>query len=238
MDFRTLGGGAWGTFVHGSSRTVVLRLVYAMARANDPNPTWVDIRDTDLPVDPPGPTELGWIPENHLYLVCLADAKPQDAVANMALWNVVRSDEPSSVIGEFRDFLRLPPTIQDAVSRVGAEPSRPVFVIANSDRLRAYYPKDVGGVRPIINAMLHGGVLPLFAAAGAPGEGRLAFDFVFEVRAPDLDHWRTGSLVCEKAPPGTSVSIDTPIPLASLTDVSAYLEATPESSRPPRKARR
>ena len=224
LDFHVLGRGPWGTFLYGWSRPVVDRIAYAMARANDPNPTWLDIRDADGGSDLASPSDLGWIPKDHLFFVSPTDAMPQDATASRVLWSVVRSDEPSAVIAGLTDFLRLPPTVQVAVSQVGREPARPVVVIANSDRVRDYYPREPAGVRPIIDAILQAGVLPVFAAVGPPGTGRSAFDFVFEVRAADLGGWRAGSLVCHKAPPGTSLPLDLPIPLSSLPQVVEALD--------------
>lgn len=224
LDFRALAGGPWGTFVYGVSRPLVLRVVYAMAVANDPSPTWVAIRDPHGGRDPASPSELGWIPEDHLFIVSATDAKPQAAATNQALWTVVRSDEPHSVAASFTDFLRLPPAIQVAVSQVQSPRARPVFVIANSDRVRGYYPTEPAGVRPIIEAMLAAGLLPIFAAVGPPGEGRTAFDFVFEVDATDLDAWRSGALICHKAPRGMSAPLETRIPLASLSQATEYFE--------------
>ncbi len=217
VDFRALGTGAYGTFLYGESRPLVDRLGYAMARANDPNPTWVDIRDPQGASDVSSPSELGWVAEDHLFFVSPAEARPQDAEANMALWTVVRSDDPEATVGGLTDFLRLPPKVQVAVSRMDASAPRPVFVVANSDRVREYYPKEATGVRPIIDAMLQAGVLPIFAAVGAPGEGRAAFDFVFEVSSPHANDWRAGSLTCHKAPAGTPIPVDVPIPLVSLS---------------------
>jgi hypothetical protein len=223
IDFHALGAGPYGTFLYGDSRLLVDQLGFAMARVNDPNPTWVDIRDPEGRADPSSPSELGWVAEDHLFYVSPAEAKPQDAEANMALWTVVRSDEPDAVIARLTDFLRLPPTVQVAVSRMGAEAPRPVFVVANSDRVRSYYPTEPAGVRPIIDAMLRSGVLPIFAAVGPPGAGRSAFDFVFELKSTDPNDWRTGSLTCHKAPPGSPVPVDLAIPLPSLSQAVELL---------------
>lgn len=224
IDFRALGAGPYGTFLYGDSRPLVDQLSYAMARVNDPNPTWVDIRDPEGRADPASPSALGWVAEDHLFYVSPTEAKPQDAEANMALWTVVRSDEPDAVIAGLTDFLRLPPTVQVAVSRMGTSAPRPVFVVANSDRVRSYYPTEPAGVRPIIEAMLRSGVLPIFAAVGPPGPGRSAFDFVFEVKSRDPGDWRTGSLTCHKAPPGSPIPLDLPIPLPSLSQAVELLE--------------
>lgn len=224
LDLATLTSGSVGIFLYGPSRTVLLRVAYALARANDAQPYWVDVRDPNDYLDPPGPVELGWIPDDHLFVVSRSEAKPQDAVSNLALWTVVRSDEPRSVIGGLTDFLRLPPQLQDAVSQYGRESYRPVFVVANTDRVREYYPRNVEGVRGVVEAMIHGGVVPIFASQGPPGPGRFAFDLVFEVQAPDLTHWKEGYLVCERAFDGAPFHAGDRIRMDSLPALASALE--------------
>lgn len=219
-----LSSGIYGTFLHGKSRTVVLRAAYALARANDSQPYWVDVRDPNDYLDPPGPVEMGWIPDDHLFVVSRSEARPQDAVSNLALWTVVRSDEPRSVIGGLSDFLRLPPQIQELLSQYGRENYRPVFVVANTDRVREHYPRDQTGVRAIVEAMVNGGVTPIFAALDPPGPGRFAFDLVFEIQADDLTHWREGVLLCERSFEGASYEKGQEIPLSSIPGLTDALE--------------
>ena len=191
-------------------------MALALARNLDPDPYWVEIRDSRPDGDGEGPAGLGRISEDHLYIVQSGNARPQDAEANMTLWTVVRSDEPASVIAPFIDFLRLPQPVQEAVSRSKAPDGRPVFVIANTDRVRPYYPTTAASVRPIVDSLLRAGVVPIFASLGPPGAGRWAFDFVFEVRAPPGEDPRRGTLVCERAPPGSAVPTGQVIPFDSV----------------------
>lgn len=224
LDLTGRGSGAYGVFLYGPSRTVLLRVAFAFARANDPQPYWVTVRDPTDQSEPLGPVELGWITDDHLFIVSRNQAQPQDAVSNLALWTIVRSDEPQSVIGGLTDFLRLPPVIQEALSRYGEESRRPVFVVANTDRVRDYYPRDQIGVRAIVDAMLHSGVIPIFAACGSPGEGRFAFDLVIEVDAPDLAHWQQGALRCERSFDGAPLQKDQRIRLDSVPSLVAALQ--------------
>lgn len=233
LDLATLGNGSVSTFMYGPSRTVLLRVAYALARANDSHPFWVDVRDPKDFLDPPGPVELGWIPNDHLFVVSRSEARPQDAVSNLALWTVIRSDEPDSVIGGLTDFLRLPPPIQEAISQYGRENYRPVFVVANTDRVREYYPQNAIGVRAIIETMVRGGVIPIFASLSPPGPGRLAFELVLEVDAPDLTHWRDGSLRCERGLEKGTFLTDSRIRLDSVPSFAAALEGRSEGSGVP-----
>jgi hypothetical protein len=204
-DLRTIGGEGFGTYLYGTDRHALLQVAYALARLMDPSPYWVDIQATPHDDDPEDPVGMGWIPRDHLFTVVETDSRPLNAEANMALWTFVRSDEPPSTVAEFTDFLRLPRTVQHGISGSRSDVGRPVFVIANADRARPYYPSTAGEVRPYIDSMLHAGIVPIFVAVGPPGAGRWAFDFVFEVRTHQVPDWRRGSLVCERAPPGLPI---------------------------------
>lgn len=224
LDLTAFSSGSHGAFLYGPSRSVLLRVAYAFARANDSHPYWVDVRDPDDQLEAKGPVELGWVPDDHLFVLSRTEAKPQDAVSNLALWTVVRSDESSFVIAGLTDFLRLPATVQEALSRYGQESFRPVFVVANTDRVRNFYPTNETGVRAILESMLHSGVIPIFAAVGPPGPGRMAFDCVFEVDAPDLQHWKDGTIVCERSFEGAPFHPKQRIPLISVPPIAARLE--------------
>jgi hypothetical protein len=146
--------------------------------------------------------------------------QPQDAVANTALWSVVRADEPAASLTRLADFVRLPPIAQEIISRLELGEARHALAIANSDRVRSVYPNTVEGVRPIVESFLEAPLLPFFAAKGTPGPGRMAFDFVFEVRARDLAHWNEGTLLAEKAPRDTGVPVGVPIPLRNVSGLA------------------
>jgi hypothetical protein len=222
-DLKVLGGEGFGTYLYGPDRTVLLHVALALAQLSDPHPYWIDIRDSHRTGDSTDPVGLGKIAEDHLYTIVEDDARPEDAEANLALWSVVRSDEPKAAVAEFTDFLRLPRLVQEAVSRSRSDGGRPVFVFANVDHVRPYYPKTATDVRPSIDAMVHAGIVPIFAAVGTPGPGRWAFDFVFEVR-PDSGNDRTkGTLVCERAPPGFSVSTGQVVSFSAVPGLAQLL---------------
>ncbi len=216
LDLRTISRGAWATYVYGASRSALLRATFAVARANDPAPYWVSIREADEPVVPPGPLELGWIPPERLFIVSRAEARPRTAAPPESIWKVVRSDEPGSTIGDLTRFLQLPEPVQRLLGRFGGENARRVFVVANADRVREAYPNSVEGVRPILDTMLKAGALPVFAATSPAGPGRFAFDFVLEVRVPDPEHWAEGTLFCEKAPSKSGLRAGQGYPLRTI----------------------
>ena len=211
----------WATFVWGDSRPVLNRVLFAMVRANDSSPYWLDIRGPANVASEPGPVELGWISQDRLFLTGQpSDARPQHVGGNPQLLTLVSPEEPAPVLASISDFLRLPPIAQEIVSRVERTQTCHVVAIANSDRVRFEYPMNVQGVRRFIDAFLAAPILPFFCATSPPGPGRWAFDFVFEIRANDLTSWREGVLVPEKAPAGTGFPIGQPIPLPSIPEMS------------------
>ncbi|MGA8711112.1 MAG: hypothetical protein WB786_07795 [Thermoplasmata archaeon] len=227
FDFSSLGRGGLSTFLWGESRTVVNRLLFAMVRAVDPEPLWLDLAPHGPPGEEPGPAELGWIPKDRLFLAEDPDlARPQDAVANMALLNVVRADEPASSVAKVADFIRLAPIAQEIISRIGPDSPRHALAVSNSDRVRPDYPHSVEGIQPIVAALLDAPLTPFIAAQGTPGAGRMAFAFVFEVRATDLAHWREGSLVPEKVPSESGIRVGVPIPLRGIRGLGELLDAS------------
>jgi hypothetical protein len=226
-EFSWLGEGPWATFLYGPSRPGLLRVLFAMARANNRSPWWLQIRDPSDSVAPPGPAELGWLDEKRLFFTDPESAKPQDDVGKSALWTVIRPDEPPIVVAQLTDFLRLPPMVQELIGEFGSGDARHPFVIANADRVRRYYPRDAAGVRPVLDAMLVVGALPMFGATSPPGAGRFAFDCVFELRVPDLARWRQGSLFCEKLPSASPFAEGSAIPLTDLPSLEAAFEGAP-----------
>jgi hypothetical protein len=228
FDLAALGRGPYGTFAWGESRPVLNRLLFAMVRALDPTPMWLELMPRRAEGDERGPVELGWIAPDHLFIAeDPSAARPQDAVANMALLNIVRSDEPAKTIARVADFIRLPPIAQEVIERLGGGESPRALAIANSDQVRGLYPTTVEGVRPIITSFLNAQMWPIFASRGPPGPGRMAFDFVLEIRAVDLAHWREGTLVPEKAPPGSGVKVGVPVPLGEIRGLADAFTSAP-----------
>jgi hypothetical protein len=229
LDLASLSrGGRYSTFLWGDSRAVMKRVLYGMVRANDPEPLWLELRGRGASEEEPGPVELGWIRHDHLFLADEpTSAHPQDAIANMALWTVVRSDEPDTAVARLADFVRLPPIAQQVLQHLDLVGGPHALAVANSDRVRGEYPTTVEGVRPIVRALMEGPLLPFFGSVGPPGAGRMAFDFVFEFRASGTADWGDGTLVAEKVPDGHSLPVGRSIRLRDIPGLSGAFASTP-----------
>jgi hypothetical protein len=232
-DLSSLGKGDWATYLYGPSREVVGRFAWAMARANDPTPFWLDIRADDGRPDAGTPPALGWINPDQLFIVAPTQAKPELGVDPWTMAQVIRSDEPGSAITDLNDFLRLPSAVQEILGLHTGGGTRSALVIANGDRVRTYWPVEPAGVRPVLDTMLHQGVLPIFTAAPPAGPGRIAFDFVFQIRGIERGDWRSGALHCERAPKDSGFRSGQTIPVAEIGALVSALEARPltESTR-------
>ena len=235
LKLSALGEVGSSTFLYGESRAVVNRLLYAMAHAVDDDPIWLDLGPGSLGHSPEvGPVELGWIPSARLFQAWDTDqARPQNAVGNMALLNLVRSDDPDATVTRLADFVRLAPIAQEVISRVPADEPCRALAIANSDRVRGDYPHTVDGIVPIVTALLDARLCPFVGAQGTPGPGRLAFGYVFEVRAKNVAHWREGSLIAEKVPDGSSVRRGVEIPLDEVPGLNVAFEPVGTSGQSP-----
>ncbi len=230
--FDPMGGARCPTFVWGSSRPAVNRVLFAIATEIDPEFAWLDIRLPNDEPEEPGPVELGWIPDHRLFFTRrMADLTPPQTVKPEAIVRVVRSDDPNQDVGAFADFLRLPSLTQKIVADLGPAPRGRVLVVSNSERVREHYPSSPEAVRPLIDAHLAAGLIPMFGLSGPSGPGRMAMDMVCEVRVADLGHWREGWLICEKSPPWTSFHAGDKIPLSSVGSIAAaFLRPTSGTS--------
>jgi hypothetical protein len=195
-----------------------------MAAACEPNPVWVDFRVVDTAPDESGPVACGVVPKDHLYVVTRSEAKPGPALTDKSLWTVIRPDEPKETIQEFTDFLRIPPRAQEIVSGAGGQRRRLALVVANSDRVRDFYPHYAKLIRALVDTCVRANMLPIFASLPPTDPGYLAFDLVFEARAKGLAQWREGSLRCEKAPAGSEFVSGQTTPLGSLPELASLLD--------------
>jgi hypothetical protein len=203
-----------------------------MARANDPAPFWLDVRSADGRPDPGSPPALGWINPDQLFVVLPDQARPQPAVAPGAVARILRSDDPDPTGVDLFDFLSLPSSLQEMIGLQRGGLRRTIFVIANGDRVRSSYPRNVSGVRRILDVLVRQGVSPIFTSTGPPGPGRWAFDFVFDVRARDLIPGPSDVLFCERAPVGAPFRTGGSARLVDLPAIVAALAGRPSPSPP------
>lgn len=229
-DLRSITSRPSALFLWGDSRAVVNRVLFAMSHANDSGAYWLDIKG---PRDESGefdPLDLGWIPRNRRFVVEQPEqARPQDAPANSTLFSVIRPDEPPVALTKLDGFLRLPAVAQELISRSSGDVRPRVVAIANADRVRPYYPTRPSEVRTVLEPFLQASVHPFIGARAPPGDGRWAFEFVFEARATNASSWESGAIVCEKAPDGSAFRSGESTPLTAFPEIASTFRGRPRT---------
>jgi hypothetical protein len=192
-------GGPTTVFVGGSSRPIVNSVAFAVAEAIDLTPFWLDVRDSRARDEGPDPGSMGWIPPDRLFVSQDGHGLEEEVDGAMeALWTIVRSDEPASVLSNLTDFLRLPELIQEILSATSPTGTPKAMVAANSDRVTHLFPRTAEGLQRFL-ATLSASSLSIIAAHTGPDvPGRFGFATVFRVKADSPDQWMEGTIVCEK----------------------------------------
>jgi hypothetical protein len=183
--------------VYGPARSMVNLALFAFAEATTPVFHWLDIGVPGEERVPADPVRLGWIPEERLWLVERPEMlRPNDLTANLALFGLIRSDEPPATVAQLVEFLRLPDFSQRILS-IRPHDGRPgALAVTNANRVMAAYPPQ--RVPAILALHLHAGFSVLVGYADSAGPGRNVFDFVFHLDGENLAEWSTSHLVCEK----------------------------------------
>jgi hypothetical protein len=224
LDFTELTRVPGATILWGETRAVVNRVLFAMVRANDTDPFWIQLMGSPQESESLTPLDLKWIPKEHVYLVGNPDdLKPHAALGGLALATLLAEEKRQTSI--LSDFLRLPEVTQELIGGQGEGRARRALGIANADRARKYYHGTPAEVEPFLQAMVSGGLLPFFGSTTRPGPGQWAFDHSFEVRAPSLERWGEGSLYCEKAPTSSPWRVGAEVPLKEIAPAAAALSA-------------
>ena len=210
--------------VFGPSRPLVNLTLYALAEATTPDFQWLDIGVPGEERPAVDPIQLGWIPEDRLWLVERPEAlRPDDLTANLALFGLIRSDEPPATLTQITEFLRLPETSQRILALRPNDGRPGALAVTNAHRVMAVYPPN--RVPPILALHIHAGYSVLVGYADSAGPGRSAFDFVFHLDGADVREWRKSHLVCEKGITTGPLRDGRPVALEEIPVLADVLES-------------
>jgi hypothetical protein len=160
---------------------------------------WIDPRFTVLDVHPPrtavapGRNRLlaGVPPSQRMMAVAPESLKPEAGIQGLALWKIVRGDEPREIVAPLVDFLRLPSLVQELPE--SHEPAGSVHALAvlGAEHLLPFYPNVRGATRPFVLS-LNAAAMTVVASNASTGEraDRFDMDHVYRVEPSaqgDLD---------------------------------------------------
>ena len=216
--------------VWGSSRAVVNRVLFGIAHAVSSSPFWVEIRGRQPEPEGPGPVDLGWIPPDHLFFLGdVLGSSPRDAPANTEFPVISFLRDPSAKA--IQDAMARPPAA-GSLGRIDSPQDPPrIIAVANVDRVNQLWPESPQAMRAVIGAFSKAGFVPFFSTTD-PTKRRSAADFVFHPTAPTLVDWRSGMLVCERAPEGASWKAGDNLPLSRIPSIARALSGRFERAGP------
>ncbi len=201
-----------------SSRLASNLAALGLARQVNPRFLWLEVRGPSPSDEGDGGLVPSLIPPGQLFVSERAEElRPDPAVANMALWSMVSSQEPPEVLARLRDFLVLPQPLQRLLAAV--EPtSRPgVVVVSNSDRIPGFCPPDPAEARSILDAFRREGV-SLICTTRGDEPSSAPFDHTFRVDLAPESSWEEGRLH-DIARPGGTPAFPEPVALSELSPV-------------------
>jgi len=209
-------------FVYGAARSLVNLTVFALAEATNPTFQWVDIGVPEEERPALDPVDLGWVPNDRLWIVDRPDSlRPDDLAANVALFGLIRSDEPPSTLVQVSEFLRLPETSQRILASRVPDGHPGVVAVLNAHRVMAAFSPN--RVPAILNVHLNAGFSVIVGYTESAGPGRRAFDFVFRLTGEASPDWRESTLVCEKGITSGPLRDARPVGLGEIPLLSSVL---------------
>ena len=212
--------------VHGPSRSLVNLALFAFSEVTTPRFQWVDVRVPGEERLPSDPVRLGWIPAERLWTADQPFAlRPDDLGANLALYTLVRSDEPSASLVQLTEFLRLPELSQRILATRPKKGEPGVVAVPNAHRLMSAVPID--RVPAILGVHRSSGYSVYVGLAESPGAGAEPFDFVFEMDGESLPGWAQSHITCTKGIRTGPLREGHPVPLGDVSPLADVLSRLP-----------
>lgn len=213
-------------YVWGPDRTAANLMAHALAAHADPAFCWMSVRE-----DPRRTTaDETWMarllpPSRRLAAVGAEELRPGEPVAPAVLWTVIRPDNPARETERLVDFLRMPERFRAAMEAVEPGTGLRLVVVANTDRIRAYYPADPEAIGALNALWTERGISVVGTSVPPAFPGRFGFDVVLRVEVGSPDDRRYGTLTVEKGLGGGRFQSGQSIPLFTLAPYQRSLSA-------------
>lgn len=207
-------------FLSGGSRPLLNWVAYALTARHRSGLVWTDVRLDGETLDDDDLLGRDLLPKERLLTVSPGELARDELPGNVAVGDLVRSDERPEAVQRFADFLRLPRHTRDVISRLPREGSA-VIVLSNGHRIVALYPTAKAG--PTVRSIVEAGVSLLMTWADAPPAGRLAFEHILHVTGNEPAAWRKAVLHVERGGPAGPLRTGSDVRLGDWPAVTAVL---------------
>jgi hypothetical protein len=183
--------------VYGGSRPLVNLVLYALGSNANPRLLWLDVRPKSEPRSQWDPVRMGWLDERRVWSAEPDRALAPDAASErVAIFDVVRADEPPAMLARLAEFLRLPPTIQEILAEMPPSGHTNVLAVANVDRISGSFPAQT--LAPILSAFAWARCSLYVGFAGTTPPAVAPFSHVVRVEGSSPANWRDGQVHFEK----------------------------------------
>jgi|SRR5271157_1899107 len=211
--------GPGSTIVYGDDRPLLNWVAYALAYVTSPEFKWTDVQFPGQALEPTDPLSRNLIPPERLLLVRATDMAPNDAMANVAVSAVIRSDESPGNVERLIDFLRLPASTQRLLETPPPADRPRVAVLSNGQRIVAFYPTPQT-IAPTIRAIVGAGTVLIMTFADAGPEGRFQFDNVLKVEGSVRGGWQDATVKVDKWSPDGPFRVGMELRLGDLAPLA------------------
>jgi hypothetical protein len=197
--FRTT---AFSYYVWSRSRRAGHVLAYAIAKFADPTFRWMTIRE--LATEPS--VEEGWvrrlIPESRI-IPPFSDAEfvTEPQISKGTFDSLIRPNGAAADRAALDHFFLLPRRLQRVFDEYGAFPAPRFLVVANTNRVRQFYPTNPDRLRAYTDIFPRNGFSMITTSIPPPYEGRHGFGIVLRLNVDSAEEWRAADLVVEKGLP-------------------------------------
>jgi len=230
--------GSWATdgfapsaYLWGSSRPVVNLVLYAMAGRIDPEFAWLQVSDRGTPDAIDRLLMEGWKrPRLDRVKMRAEEFLPRPEVSPSFIHRLFEEDgDDGGEMERLRQFVTLPPLVQNVVSRHVPRRGAKVLAIPNADRLADLYSGRPFELESLLRVLEETSVSLLVGRSEGPGPLRQLFQYVMEVRVTDLESWPEGLLIIERAPSENAEFVGEAFSLGQLSWAEELFEQLPGS---------
>ncbi len=220
QEFRTT---PFSYYVWSRSRRAGHVLAFAIAKFVDPSFRWITIRETAAEPS----VEESWVhrilPDARIPApVSVSDLGEGPRVSRETFDSLIRPEGAMSERVALDHFLLLPPRIQRMLDE-GEAPTIPrAIVVANTNRIRLFYPSDPDRLRALMEVFPRNGISIITTSLPPPYEGRYGYAIALRLDVESADEWRKAHLVVEKGLPSGELRTGASF---SSEELPWYLEA-------------